>query len=239
MLYAIGDIHGQKAMLDDALARIDSDGGRDAQVVFLGDYIDRGPDSCGVVQTLIDGIAAGRNWIALKGNHDRYLPAFVEDPTYRDPKMRSDVTWFHSRIGGVATLASYGVDATDLGALQNIHRAACAAIPEAHIAFLNSLPLLHVTDDLICVHAGIRPGISLDAQDEEDLIWIREEFHDDPRDHGRLVVHGHTPLEEPRHFGNRVDLDSGAGFGFPLTCAVFEGRNCFVLTNNGRVPLVP
>ncbi len=239
MLYCVGDIHGHKDQLDIALERIEADGGPMASVVFLGDYIDRGPESRSVVQTLFDGIAEGRDWVALKGNHDRYLVDFIADPTYRDPKMRAGYTWFDQRIGGNATLASYGVDMSNSRPLEDIHAEACAKVPEAHIAFIKGLPTLHVTEDLICAHAGLRPGVALDNQDEEDLLWIREEFHDDPRDYGRLVVHGHTALEAPQHFGNRVDLDGGAGFGRPLTAAVFDGRDCWVLTDAGREPLTP
>ncbi|MEL6597837.1 MAG: metallophosphoesterase family protein [Pseudomonadota bacterium] len=239
MIYCIGDIHGQKAMLDAALARIESDGGPDAHIVFLGDYLDRGPDSRGVLQTLIDGVRAGRNWTVLKGNHDRYLVKFLDDPNFRDPNTRDQLGWLDARIGGRKTLASYGIDASEERANAAIGADASKAIPQAHVDFINARPLMHVTDHLICVHAGIRPGVLLEDQVEDDLIWIRQPFLDDPRDHGRLVVHGHTVLEAPQHYGNRVNLDGGAAYGRPLTAAVFEGRDCWVLTDAGRVPLTP
>ena len=238
-MYAIGDIHGQKAMLDAALTRIEADGGADAHIVFLGDYLDRGPDSQAVIKTLIAGVEAGRNWTILKGNHDRYLVRFLNDAHYRDPDTHENLSWLSPRIGGRETLASYGVDASEDRAVEAIHADALKAIPQEHADFIKDLDLMHVTDDLICVHAGIRPGVALQDQVEEDLIWIRKGFLDDQTDHGRLVVHGHTALEAPQHFGNRIDLDSGAGYGRPITAAVFEGRTCFVLNDADRVPLVP
>ena len=116
---------------------------------------------------------------------------------------------------------------------------AASAVPAAHLDFIDALPLWHQTDDLLFVHAGLRPGIALEEQREDDLIWIREGFVDSDFDFGRLVVHGHTALDHPQHFGNRIDLDGGAGYGRPLIPAVFEGRDCWLLTERGRVPLTP
>ena len=108
-IYAIGDIHGQKEMLDHALALITADGGDDAQIVFLGDYTDRGPDSRAVVETLIAGRDAGRNWRFIKGNHDRFLTRFVREGREHDPRVKSGISWLNPRLGGSTTLASYGV----------------------------------------------------------------------------------------------------------------------------------
>ena len=238
-VYAIGDIHGQIDMLKAALALIESDGGPDAKVVFLGDYIDRGPDSCAVVQTLIDGYAKGRNWTALKGNHDRYLLRFMSDKNVHDSRTRPDLMWFNPILGGDKTMLSYGVYAKDGASVSNTHTAALSAVPQSHLDFLNDLDLTHTHDKLLFVHAGIRPGVPLADQVEDDLIWIREPFLSDPRDHGYLIVHGHTALDAPQHYGNRVNLDSGAGFGRPLTTAVFEGRDCWLLTPNGRIAFGP
>jgi len=238
-IYAIGDIHGQKGMLDEALALIDADGGPDAQIVFLGDYVDRGPDSCGVIDTLIEGKAKGRNWITLKGNHDRMFQWFMEDVPRHDPHMLVGYHWFHERLGGIETMASYGITFDAQTRLQDVHARARAIVPQTHVDFLNALPLTHETDDLLFVHAGIRPGIPIADQTEEDLVWIRQSFHIYTDPHPKLIVHGHTPVSEATHYGNRINLDSGAGYGKPLSIAVFEGALCWLLTHAGRVPLTP
>jgi serine/threonine protein phosphatase 1 len=237
-IYAIADIHGQFDMMQHVLSLIEVDGGPDAQVVFLGDYVDRGPNSHAVIQTLIDGKSAGRNWTILKGNHDRYLTRFLNDQNVHDSRTRPDLTWLDPVLGGDKTLQSYGVTVQNRP-VTDIHTDALNAVPAAHRRFLDSLDLTYATQDLLFVHAGIRPGIPLSDQVEDDLIWIRAEFHNDPRDHGPLIVHGHTALDAPQHFGNRVDLDAGAGWGRALTVAVFEGRTCWLLTPKGRVPLRP
>lgn len=236
-IYAIGDIHGQHGMLEDALARIDSDGGRDATLVFLGDYIDRGPNSRAVIDTLRSGQREGRNWITLKGNHDRMFQWFMEDTPRHDPHLLVGFHWFHDRIGGVETMASYGVTFDERTRLKDIHAHAKAAVPKAHTEFLDALPLTYETEDLLFVHAGIRPGIPVEQQTEEDLVWIRQSFHNHDGPHPKLVVHGHTPVQEATHYGNRINLDSGAGYGRLLTVAVFEDNKTWVLSESGRQPL--
>lgn len=238
-IYAIGDMHGQLEEMHRVLALIEADGGVDARVVFVGDYVDRGPDSRGVLQTLLDGQAAGRNWTMLKGNHDRYLSRFLDYGIVHDPATRPDLLWFNPRLGGDKTLSSYGVDAEDGAPLGPIREAACKAVPQSHRDFLAALPLTHQTGDLLFVHAGIRPSVALDKQIEDDLIWIRAPFLEYRKSHGPLVVHGHTSIEHPEHAGNRVNLDGGAGYFRPLHAAVFEGRNCWLLSDQGRVPLTP
>lgn len=234
-IYAIGDIHGQKAMLEDALARIEGDGG--GRVVFLGDYIDRGPDSRGVIDTLIAGRDAGRDWVFLKGNHDRMLEWYLETPPRHDPHLLIGYHWFHERIGGRETVESYGVTQIDGRRMFEMAEQLRQTVPVAHGDFLRALRLLHREDGLVFVHAGLRPGVPLDQQSETDLLWIRDAFHDDPRDHGALVVHGHTPVDSARHYGNRVNLDTGAGYGKPLSTAVFEDGKVWLLTERGRQPL--
>ncbi|TCS66236.1 metallophosphoesterase family protein [Primorskyibacter sedentarius] len=236
-LFAIGDIHGQFDAMQGALSKIEADPDFPARVVFLGDYLDRGPQAKDVIQCLIDGIAAGRDWVALMGNHDRYMLKFLETPRFRDPNTRDHLEWLDSRIGGRETLASYGVDAHSRRSPEDIHADAVEAIPQAHIDFIRNLPLMHVTDEHIFVHAGIRPGVPLDEQVEEDLIWIRKGFLEDTRDHGRLVVHGHTALHVPQRYENRVNLDGGAGYGRPLYPAIIEGRAVSLLAGGHRVPL--
>jgi serine/threonine protein phosphatase 1 len=235
--YAIGDIHGQLAMLEAAHARIARDrevtGDAAAPVVHLGDLVDRGPDSRGVIDFLMEGIAGGAPWIVLRGNHDQL---FLDILTGSEDNAQA---WLEHRIGGSETLASYGVRTGSFRSRRAILEDARAAVPECHRRFFAGLPNLYAAPELLFVHAGIRPGVPITLQDPTDLLWIREEFLEDPRDHGPLVVHGHTPGDRPEHRGNRVNLDSGAGFGRPLTAAVIEGRDCWVLTDDGRARLAP
>ena len=260
MIYAIGDIHGQIDMLDHALDLITQDGGPDAEIVFLGDYTDRGLNSSAVIDRLIAGRDAGHNWRFIMGNHDRFFTNFVTMGKQFDPRVASGINWLNPRLGGTNTLASYGIEGeaifaahtrgeleillhfkTKDGALtaDQLQKVAVKAVPQAHIEFLTTLPYTVETDDLLFVHAGIKPGVPLAAQDAEDMLWIREGFLDDATDHGKLIVHGHTALDTPEHFGNRIDLDSGAGYGRPLIPAAFDGRDCYLLTDAGRVALTP
>lgn len=236
-IYAVGDIHGQLYWLEKVLDQILSDGGEDAEIVFLGDFVDRGPNSRGVVERLMDGVESGKPWRVLRGNHDRMFCRFVRDGNLHDSQILSGKGWFHPALGGVATMASYGVDASEDGDISAITDAARAAVPAAHIDFLASRPLTHQADGLLFVHAGVLPNVPLEDQLEDDLVWIREPFLSYAEPHPWLVVHGHTALEAPRHFGNRVDLDCGAGYGRPLKAAVFEGTQAWVLEGQGRSPL--
>ncbi|WP_170391212.1 metallophosphoesterase [Ruegeria arenilitoris] len=237
--YAIGDLHGQTAEFDRALSLIEQDGGRDARLVFLGDYVDRGPDSKGLLDRLIAGRDAGRNWVTLLGNHDRMFAWFLQDEPRHDPHLLVGYHWLHERLGGTETLRSYGVEFEDRTRLQDVHRAAVAAVPVAHRAFLRDLVRMHQTPEIAFVHAGIRPGVPLGAQAEDDLVWIRQSFHACETPHPKLIVHGHTVVDRPTHYGNRINLDSGAGYGRQTGVAVFEGRDCWLLTEAGRVPLRP
>lgn len=239
MIYAVGDIHGQLEMLESALAWIESDGGRDARIVFLGDYVDRGPDSAGVIERLAQGVVEGRNWTCLLGNHDRMFRLFMGSPPRSDPQLKVGWDWFHPQLGGRQTLASYGLEITEETRLFRLHAAARDMIPDHHIEFLHSLVPHHLADELLFVHAGVQPGVTLENQTEDDLIWIRGAFHDVADPHPWLVVHGHTPVDAATHYGNRVNLDTGAGFGYPLSVGVFEDGACHLLTKNGRVALLP
>lgn len=238
-IYAVGDLHGHPDQLDRALALIAADGGPAAETVFLGDLVDRGPDSRGTVDRLMRGRAEGRPWHVLMGNHDAMFARFLSDGTVTDPRVKSGVPWTHPRLGGLDTLASYGIAADDGQPAADLHAAALANVPDDHRRFLETLPRTLERGPLLFVHAGIRPGLPLFAQDPEDLIWIRGPFLDHPDPHPWLVVHGHTALDHPRHFGNRIDLDGGAGYGRDVHPAVFEGRDCWLLTQAGRVPLRP
>ncbi len=202
--YAIGDIHGALQKLERLIARCEEHaGGRARKYVFLGDYIDRGPQSADVIRFLVALQAKmPSDVVALMGNHEAMLLAVIDGAMPVE-----DWLW----QGGAATLQSY--DVADVGEL-----------PRDHVAWLRALPLIYDDSRRFFVHAGIDPQVPLDAQHEFDLLWIREPFLTDGRDYGRLIVHGHTPLGSgvPDLLSNRLNLDTGAVFGGPLTAAVFS-----------------
>jgi serine/threonine protein phosphatase 1 len=239
--YAIGDIHGALGKLHAAHRLIAEDMAQHgaAPVVHLGDLVDRGADSRGVIDFLMDGLAAGRDWVVLKGNHDRMFAGFLKAADWHDPRLRPDLSWLHPRLGGAATLASYGVRAAADRPVLAVQTEAANLVPQRHRDFLDGLPLILRRGPVAFVHAGVRPGVALDAQVEDDLTWIREPFLSDDRDHGALIVHGHTVVERPTHYGNRVNIDTGAGYDGPLTAIVVEDTRVFVLTASGRMPLHP
>lgn len=239
-IYAIGDIHGQLDMLKAAHARIAADkervGDKEAQIVHLGDYTDRGPDSKGVIQYLMDGVAAGEPWVVLRGNHDVMFTRFVRHCNPHDAHIKSGKSWLHPALGGPTTLASYGVEAED-GHFESAHILAKKAVPEAHLDFIDNAPTSFQWEGYLFVHAGVRPGVALADQDDEDLMWIREGWLDY---HGKLpwkVVHGHTALDDATDFGNRIDIDTGAGYGRPMTALVIEDGREEIVTATGRAPL--
>jgi serine/threonine protein phosphatase 1 len=238
-VYAVGDIHGQLEQLEEALRRIEADGGPDARVVFLGDYVDRGPESAGTLARLRAGLAEGRPWHCLLGNHDLMFLRFVREGQQHDRRILSGNGWLTPPLGGRATLASYGVDPAPGRPLEEIAAEAARRVPEADLAFVESLPRRLDTPARLFVHAGVRPGVPLDRQDPEDLVWIRDGFLEHPAPWPKLVVHGHTALPEPAHFGPRVDLDGGAGYGRELFPAVFEGERVWLLNARGRRRLLP
>jgi serine/threonine protein phosphatase 1 len=201
--YAIGDIHGLLDRLRSLVARCEADAdGQPMRFVFVGDYIDRGPDSRGVVEFLIDlQSRRGDDVVFLMGNHESLALAAID----------SNLNVGHWLLnGGDMTLDSYGI-------------ASAQELPADHVAWLRALPLRHDDGRRLFVHAGIHPARPLDDQDDHDLIWIREPFLSDPRDYGRLIVHGHTPIRAgmPDVRPNRVNIDTGAVFGNALTAAIF------------------
>jgi len=242
-IYAIGDIHGHLAELERVHRLIAADrarvGDTRAEVIHLGDLCDRGPDTRGVIEFLIEGQKRAEPWITLKGNHDRLMQYFLGKEPRLDPYMLVGWTWFTEGVGGVETLASYGIEIGRKERLFQLHARARAAVPKAHRAFLKALPASYETADHIFAHAGIRPGVPMARQTENDLLWIRREFNDDPRDHGKLVVHGHTPVKAVTHYGNRLNIDTGAGYGRPVSAVVIEGRKVWKLTDEGRVRVKP
>lgn len=241
MIYAVGDIHGHLDKLQAAHGVIAQDraahGGGASPIIHIGDLVDRGPDAKGVIQYLIDGIEAGEDWLVLCGNHDQLFSDFLQGGDGTHPRLRDGLTWHHHMLGGKATLESYGVKRKLLERDTTFRERARAMVPEAHRAFLADLPLWHREGDMIFVHAGIRPGFPMDAQDEDDLMWIRDEFLWHLNDHEALIVHGHTPVDEPTHYGNRVNIDTGAGWGNDLTPVVFDEGTCFALASEGREKL--
>ncbi|MFY0659725.1 MAG: serine/threonine protein phosphatase [Shimia sp.] len=238
-VYAIGDIHGHLDKLEEVMERIVADGGPNAEVVFLGDLVDRGPDSKGVIDFVLNGLEQGRNWTVLNGNHDRMFRYFLEPSPRVDMRLRPDLYWLHDRLGGRNTLTSYGVHFDAETRLSEIHAAARATVPEDHVTFLTNLPYFKQHGDLLFVHAGVRPEVALADQLEDDLCWIREDFLTYEQPHPWLVVHGHTPVVHPAHFGNHVNLDTGAGYGQAVTAAVFEDGRVWHLTSQGRQELTP
>ncbi|MGH1355495.1 MAG: metallophosphoesterase family protein [Thalassovita sp.] len=237
-IYAVGDIHGQLEMLESALRVIEADGGPDARIVFLGDLVDRGDSSRQVIDRLMNGQAEGRNWTVLCGNHDDLFASFLRTGAVDDVRIKSGIPWTGARLGGLTTLASYGMTDLDRPA-EALWADAKTAVPATHLTYLEGLPDHVLIDDLLFVHAGIRPGIALTDQTRDDLMWIRQEFLDHPRQHPWLVVHGHTAVQSAEHKGNRVNLDSGAGYGRPITAAVFQNGRVWTLDAMGRMPLEP
>ena len=223
-LYAIGDVHGRDDLLAAVHDAVDADlrlrpaGAH--RLIHVGDYVDRGPDSAGVIRRLARLSATDPDVVCLCGNHDERMLAFIDDPVAEGRLFFAN--------GGGATLASYGIngaapagdeDVTDRG------NALREAMPDSDLAFLRNLKLMARFGDYLFVHAGIRPGVPLDAQDPHDLMWIRADFLNDPRDHGVVVVHGHTPVPRPDIRANRIDIDTGAFNTGNLTCLVQEGTD--------------
>jgi len=225
-VYAVGDIHGRVDLLERMHELIEIDAREKPVqrmvVVYLGDYVDRGPHSYAVVELLVKEPLRARlanlETVHLLGNHEALLLGFLENP---------DITevWFMN--GGDVTLRSYGVDPWQSAASDNfaqgLRRAFLNRVPPSHLSFLRNLPLSHEEGDYLFVHAGVRPGIALGAQEAEDLIWIREEFLNSDEDFGRVIVHGHTPQRNPQSRANRIGIDTGAVYGGKLTSVVLEG----------------
>lgn len=212
LVYAVGDVHGRADLLDGLLARIVADAapalarGERPLLIFLGDYVDRGANSRGVLDRLI-ALSGGPGFEVrtLMGNHEEAMLGFLDDP-------EAGAGWLE--FGGGATLASYGV-APPIGRpsgedLLRLGQALSAALPAAHLNLLRSLEMAIVMGDYVFVHAGLRPGVPLHAQTARDLLWIRQEFLSEKKPFEKVVVHGHTPEEMPYDGPNRIGLDTGA-----------------------------
>lgn len=199
-IFAIGDIHGCLFKLKEMMPLLEIDPVDDT-IVFLGDYIDRGPDARGVVDFILSIKKTMNNVICLLGNHEQL---------FLDYSLKKINRKIFLNNGGMSTLLSYGFTGTRSGKKMNF--------PESHLQFFNSLYPYYETDDYIFVHAGLLPGTPLEQQDIDDLLWIRDEFTASAYDFGKIVVFGHTPLSAPLVDVNKIGLDTGAVYGGKLTC---------------------
>jgi serine/threonine protein phosphatase 1 len=231
-IYAVGDIHGRHDLLRGLHRLIAADAAQSAaerkRVVYLGDYIDRGLHSRDVIDILLDEPLEGFEGVYLLGNHEDFLLRFMDDP-------KIGPGWFMN--GGGATLYSYGVRMLDRGTeidrLNNVRQQLRDNLPDRHLRFMRALEPWHSEGDYFFVHAGVRPGVPLEAQRDEDILWIRELFLDDTTDHGKIVVHGHSISAEPDVRSNRIGIDTGAYASGKLTCLVLEGSERRFLQTSG------
>ena len=220
-LYAVGDIHGRADLLAQLHAAIREDAAAAPEsrkvLIYLGDYVDRGADSAAVVDLLLKESPPGFECVYLKGNHEDFLLRFLDDP---------GIGRLWSLNGGAETLTSYGLAGhllADDGEAPALQAALRACLPAAHLEFFQKLAVMHVEGGSVFVHAGVRPGVPLDMQDPEDLLWIREPFLFAVEDFGYVVVHGHTPVEAPEVHFNRINVDTGAVWTGRLTAVVLAG----------------
>jgi len=228
-LYAIGDIHGCLEELGALLESIEKDiagvSNKDEKsqetpmpmLVFLGDYVDRGPDSKGVLDRLIALKNERPGTVFLKGNHEALMLDFLSDPD----AMPHWLEW-----GGEETLESYGINKVLGISSEDLAAELSEKMPAEHLSFLQSLALTHSEGDYFFVHAGVRPGVELTDQKEEDLLWIRKKFHNTPASlrPDKVIVHGHQPMKKPLDAGWRIAIDTGACWGGGLTAVVLENR---------------
>jgi serine/threonine protein phosphatase 1 len=219
LVYCIGDIHGRDDLLREMAERVGTDlktrSFDHAVTVFLGDYIDRGPGSKDVLERLASG-----NWptsiTVLAGNHEDFLLSFLDDAGF--------LAFWRSQ-GGLETLHSYGVDVGPAMAGREFEEARAAfttRFPKQHQDFFDTLRVSTVIGDYFFCHAGVRPGVALDRQDRDDLLNIREPFLSSEAEHGKLVVHGHTPAAAPEIRPNRIGIDTAAYATGRLTCLVLD-----------------
>lgn len=225
-VYAIGDVHGRLDLLEDVFGKIDRqefDSPSERNLtILLGDMIDRGPDSRGVVNQIL--ARSRRHWmLAMRGNHEQYLLDFLEDPDILEP-------W--GPLGAFNTLLSYGLRpsrAPTPEQRRELSQALCASMPPGHLAFFQNLPISFSCHGYFFAHAGVRPGVALDKQTPEDLLWIRDEFLSHRGPFERVIIHGHTPVIAPEILPHRINIDTGAYATGRLTCAMLEGNEVVLL----------
>ncbi len=223
VIYAVGDIHGRLDLLNQLLDQISEDAAATAEeratLIFLGDYIDRGPDSRSVLETLRRlKERGGERVVTLKGNHEQAFLLFLADPA-------GGASWVEH--GGRETLQSYGVHLPSRTAgldWDSVRDHVLQALPDDHVSFLAGLTLFEERGDYVFVHAGLRPGVALEAQAERDLLWIRDPFLKSDDFDGRVVVHGHTPVEQPLVTSSRIGVDTGAYATGALTAVKLQGE---------------
>ncbi len=226
-IYAIGDVHGRADLLDQLIDMIEADdaarGDADFQLIFLGDLIDRGPDSARVVKTVGGLLATGDQVRLIKGNHEEVFVAAAAGS--------AQATRLLMTIGGYETLESYGISRAeaDRGSIQDLADLLNARVPQRHLDILNSGEDMIRSGDYVFVHAGIRPGVPLDQQQSSDLRWIRGPFLDARRRDDYVVVHGHTPTEAVAFKPGRIGIDTGACYSGKLTALGLEGAERWVL----------
>ena len=227
-VYAVGDIHGRADLLkrlhDMIRADIRVQNPDRAVVIYVGDYIDRGDRSRDVLEILIGNPLPNAETVHLLGNHEAFLLTFLEDPGVGEMWLKN---------GGDATVYSYGVGTPPVSDREQRHRIMRdhlrEKLPPAHLEFLRSLRRYHVEGEYAFVHAGIKPGVALEDQVDEDVLWIRGEFLETRADHGKCIVHGHTITDEIEVRPNRIGIDTGAYFSGTLSCLVLDGTSRAVL----------
>lgn len=229
-IYAIGDTHGYLDLMVNLHGQIKDDLAKKPiekyKIIFLGDYIDRGPNSKGCIDYLIGLLSEDPNVICLKGNHEEKLIQFLEDPI---KIARSFLTY-----GGVECALSYGVQPASISSttaeMINFRDKMLAAIPKSHIDFIGELLISQISGDYMCVHAGVKPGVPLDQQIDHDLMTIRSEFIPYTGLHEKVIVHGHTPHYPIEIEPNRMNADTCAYDTGVLTCIVLEDDKYRILS---------
>ncbi len=238
VVYAIGDIHGRRDLLVAIRKLIKADADKhdfdERTIIYLGDYVDRGPDSKGVVELLMNEPLDGFLNICLKGNHEEIMFKSVEWSTRATGERTSWSSWNHMWLqnGGRPTLKSYGIDAYDLESGKIEWSDLQDLIPKEHIYWMKALPNYYVIDDYLFVHAGIKPGLPLWKQKPETMLWIRDAFLDSDLDHGYRVIHGHSPT---RGFvdirKNRINMDTGSVWnGVQYALAIHDEQERLIKT---------
>lgn len=230
-IYAIGDVHGCLTLLEQLLEQIDADhlsrSPAEKHLIFLGDLMDRGPDSRGVVERVMQLCTASPNNRCIAGNHEElFIRAFEAD---------TKITPTFHRAGGRETMLSYGMGEAvyDDSDSQQLAELVCHYVPKAHIDFLSGLADWVQAGDYLFVHAGIRPGRPLADQKQSDMRWIREEFTKSEQDHGMIVIHGHSITEFVDDQPNRIGIDTGAFATGKLTAIALEGTDRWFLDTSG------